>query len=198
MPGWKQGESPAEAGATALEHVATFFIFIQRLQAKYRKVTWFAGAIAKMKAMRAHAHGFAELMLVHVANDKAPDHTACWTAFSDLLDDGAIGSADWASKKKKQSASSAAVYDIAEFNNFTGSAAMQSPAPHIAHQFTAAKVKASNFLVEYEPLGPVKPISAVFKGKGKALAKRKHDEIDDKDEEEMDDGDSDGSCSGSQ
>ena len=23
------------------EHVATFFIFIQRLQAKYRKVTWF-------------------------------------------------------------------------------------------------------------------------------------------------------------
>ena len=28
------------------EHVATFFIFMQRLQAKYRKVTWFAENVA--------------------------------------------------------------------------------------------------------------------------------------------------------
>ena len=28
------------------EHAATFFIFIQRLQAKYRKGTWFAGNVA--------------------------------------------------------------------------------------------------------------------------------------------------------
>jgi len=27
------------------EHVATFFIVIQRLRAKYRKVTWFAGNV---------------------------------------------------------------------------------------------------------------------------------------------------------
>ena len=123
-----------------------------------------------------------------------PDHIACWTAFSGLLDDDAIDSADWASKKKKQLASSAAVYDIAEFGNFTGSAAMQSPAPNVAYQLAAAKVKAPDLLIEYEPLGPVKPISAAFKGKGKALAKREHDEIDedkDKDEEEMDGSDSD-------
>ena len=28
------------------EHIATFFIFIRRLQAKYRKVTWFAENVA--------------------------------------------------------------------------------------------------------------------------------------------------------
>ena len=151
-------------------------------------------AIAKMKAMRAHAHGFAELMLEQAANDKAPDHIACWTAFSGLLDDDAINSADWAGKKNKKPASSHAVYDIAMFSEFTGSAAMHSPAPHVAYQLTAANAKASELLIEYEPLGSVKPISAAFKGKGKALAKRKHGEIDeekDKDEEEMDGSDSD-------
>ena len=57
---------------------------------------------------------------------------------------------------------------------------MQSPAPapDVAYQLTAAKVKAPDLLIEYEPLGPVKPISAAFKGKGKAPAKRKHGEID--------------------
>ena len=34
-------------------------------------------AVAKMKAMRQHAHGFAELMLPHAKNDNAPDHIAC-------------------------------------------------------------------------------------------------------------------------
>ena len=80
------------------------------------------------------------------------------------------------------------------FSEFTGSATM--------HQLTATKAKAPELLIEYEPLGAVKPISAAFKkGKGKAPAKRKHDEIEEdkeKDEEEMDGSDSDGSGSGSQ
>ena len=102
--------------------------------------------MAKMKAMRAHAYGFAELMLPHVASDKAPDHIACWTAFSGLLDGGAIGSADWAAKKKP-SASSVAVYDIAMFDQFTGSATMNSPAPNVAYHLTAAKAKAPELLL---------------------------------------------------
>ena len=160
-------------------------------------------AIAQTKQMRAHAHGFVELVLEQAANDKAPGKASCWTAFSGLHDDGAIDSADWAAgKKKKQSASSHSVYDIATFSEFTGSATMHSPSPHVAYQPTAAKVKAPELLIEHGPLGAVRPISAAFKkGKGKAPAKRKHDEIDedkDKDEEEMDGSDSDGSGSGSQ
>ena len=111
---------------------------------------------------------------------------------------------DWAGNKKKKSASSHAVYNIAMFSEFTGSAAMHSPALHIAYQLTAAKVKASELLIEYELLGPIRPISAAFKGKGKAPAnakKRKRDDIDDdndNDEEDMDDrSDGDGSGSGS-
>ena len=90
-------------------------------------------AIAKTKAMRAHAHGFAELMLEHAASDKAPGHIACWTAFSGLLDDGPIGSMVWAGGKKKKPASSHSVYDIAMFNEFAGSATMHSPTPHVAY-----------------------------------------------------------------
>ena len=123
-----------------------------------------SSAIAKMKAMRAHAHGFAELMLPHVASEKAPDHIACWTAFSRLLDHDAINGADWANKKKKPSASSAAVYNIAEFDTFTGSGTMNSPAPNIAYHLTAAKAKVPQLLVDYELLGPVEPIKAAFKG----------------------------------
>ena len=148
-----------------------------------------SNAIAKMKAMRAHTHGFAELMLPHVASDEAPDHIACWTSFSGLLDNDAIGSANWAAKKKKPSASLAAVCNIAKFDQFTSSAMMNSPAPDVAYHLTAAKAKAPEILIDYEPLGPVTPIKAAFKGKGKGSAKRKHVEIDedkDKDEEEMD------------
>ena len=61
-----------------------------------------ADAIAKMKAMRQHAHGFAELMLPHAAADKAPDHIACWAAFSGLLDDDAIKVPTGTRKKKKR------------------------------------------------------------------------------------------------
>ena len=80
------------------------------------------------------------------------------------------------------------------FNEFTGSATVHSPAPHVAYQPPAAKVKAPELLIGYEPLGAVKPISAAFKGKGKATTKRKHVEIDedkDKDEEEIDGSDID-------
>ena len=138
-----------------------------------------SNATAKMKAMRAHAHGFAELILPHVASDKAPDQIACWTAFSGLLDNDAIGSVDWVAKKKKPSASSAAVYDIAMFDQFTGSATMNSPAPNVAYHLTGLNVKAPQLLIDYEPLGPVKPIKTAFKGKGKGPMKRKHDEIND-------------------
>ena len=68
-----------------------------------------SNAIAEMKAMRARAHVFPELMLEYVAADQAPDKTSCWTAFSGLLDDAAMTSHDWAKKEKQPSASSAAV-----------------------------------------------------------------------------------------
>ena len=160
-------------------------------------------AIAKMKAMCQYAHGFAELMLPHVAANKAPDHIACWAAFSGLLYDDAIDSADWANKKMKPSASSAAVYDIAEFGKFAGSATMNSPAPNIPHNLTVAKAKASELPADYEPLDPVEPIKVTYKGKGKGPAKkRKRGDIDDdedNDEEEidgsdMDDDDEGGAC----
>ena len=80
------------------------------------KETTTSGAIAEMTAMRAHAHQFAELMLEYAANDDAPDKTAYWNAFSGLLDDDAINIADWAGKKKKPSATSHSVYDIAELD----------------------------------------------------------------------------------
>ena len=160
-------------------------------------------AIAKIKAMRQHEHGFAELMLPHVAGNKAPDHNACWAAFSGLLDDDAIESADWAAKKKKPSASSAAVYDIAEFDTSTASVTMNSPAQNVPYNLTVAKAKAPKLPADYEPLDPVEPVKATFKGKGKGAANaKKHtrdDRDDDNDNDEDDDGsDSDGSGSGSQ
>ena len=51
-------------------------------------------------------------MLEYAAADQAPDKTSCWTAFSGLLGDDAVDSADWADrKKKKPSASSHSVYN---------------------------------------------------------------------------------------
>ena len=43
------------------EHVATFFIFIRRLQAKYRKVTWFAENAACPEFVEAMKALFPEL-----------------------------------------------------------------------------------------------------------------------------------------
>ena len=146
-------------------------------------------------------------VLDQVAADEAIDKTSCWTAFSGLLDDAKIKkSADWGERRKRQaSASSAAVYNIDEFNTSTGSVTMNSPAPNVAYHLTVAKVKASELPTDYEPFGPVEPIKVTFKGKGKGPAnakKRKRDDIDDdndNDEEDMDDGsDGDGSGSGSQ
>ena len=71
---------------------------------------------------------------------------------------------------------------------------MNSPAPNVAYHLTVAKAKAPELSIDYEPLGPVGPIKAAFKGKGKALMKRKHGDIDDdkdNDEEEMDGSDMD-------
>ena len=131
--------------------------------------------------------------LPHAAAENAPDHIACWAAFSGLLDEAAINEA--LDKKKSKSASSAAVCNIDQFNTPTASGTMNSPAPNVAYNLTVAKVKASELPTDYEPLGPVGPIKATFKGKGKApMKKRKHGDIDDvkdNDEEEMDGSDMD-------
>ena len=41
------------------------------------------------------------------------------------------------------------------FSEFAGSAAIRSPAPHVAYQLTAAEIKAPKLPIEYEPLGPM-------------------------------------------
>ena len=153
-----------------------------------------------MQAMRQHAHTFAAGMLDHIAADEAPDKISCWTAFSGLLDEDVINKADWGGRKvKNPSASSAAIYNIDQFNQSTGSATMNSPAPNVAYNLTVAKVKASERPADYEPLEPVEPAKVTYKGKGKAPAnakKRARDddgdrdgEDDDDDDEEMDDDD---------
>ena len=73
---------------------------------------------------------------------------------------------------------------------------MNSPAPNVAYHLTAAKAKAPELPIDYEPLGPVEPIK---RPRSRARArkgpmKRKHGDIDedkDKDEEEMDGSDMD-------
>ena len=98
-----------------------------------------SNAIAKMKAMCQHAHAFAEGILDQVADDEDFDKTSCWTAFSGLLDDTKIKSADWADRRKRQaSGSSKAVYNIDEFNTSTSSVTMNSPAPNVAYNLTVA------------------------------------------------------------
>ena len=147
-------------------------------------------AIAKMKTMRQHAHGFAELMLPHAVREQAPDHFSCWAQFSGLLDDDQIKEAF--GKPKSKSASSATVYNIDEFNSFAGPAAMNSPAPNVAYNLTVAKVKASERPADYEPLEPVEPAKVTYKGKGKAPAnakKRARDDDGDRDGEDDDDDD---------
>ena len=95
---------------------------------------------------------------------------------------------------KKPSNSSAAVYDITEFDKFTNPATMNSPAPNAAFNLTVAKAKAPELPADYEPLDPVDPIKVTFKGKGKGpviAKKRKRDDgDDDNDNDEDDDGSS--------
>ena len=151
-----------------------------------------AEAIGKMKAMRQHAHGFAELMLPYAVREQAPDHFSCWASFSGLLDDAQIKEAF--DKPKSKSASSAAVYNIDEFNSFAGPAAMNSPAPNVPYNLTVAKVKASERPADYEALEPVDPAKATFMGKGKGAAKKRardDDGDDDGDDDDDDDEDMD-------
>ena len=78
-----------------------------------------------MKAMRQHAHAFAEGMLEHIAADEAPDKTSCWTACSGLLDDAKTKGSGWSKKEKQPPASSAAVYNTDEFHTPTSSPALR-------------------------------------------------------------------------
>ena len=80
---------------------------------------------------------------------KLPTRPRAGTHLGGLLDDDAINDADWGEREKKpQSTSSRAVYDIAHFDQVTGSATMNSPAPHVAYLLTAAKAKASELVVD--------------------------------------------------
>ena len=110
-------------------------------------------------------------MLPYAVREQAPDHFSCWASFSGLLDDTQIQEAF--DKPKSKSASSAAVYNIDEFNSFAGPAAMNSPAPNVPYNLTVAKVKASEPPADYEPLDPVAPIKVKFKGNGKGPAKKR-------------------------
>ena len=110
-----------------------------------------------------------------------------------------INKADWGDRKvKNPSASSAAIYNIDQFNQSTGSATMNSPAPNVPYNLTVAKVKASERPADYEALEPVEPAKATFsKGKGAAKKRARDDdgdrdgEDDDDDDEEMDINDDD-------
>ena len=150
-------------------------------------------AIAKMTAMRQHAHAHAELMLDLYVRDQAPDKHTVWNAFSGLLDDKAVNDAEWGGKPIKSiSSSSREIYDISTFNSITGSASIASPAANHAYHLTAAKVKQSELPLDYEPLPAV--TIAQFKGKAPATSKKRaHGEIDGEEdfivEEEEEDGD---------
>ena len=127
-----QLHKPMDLGNQKLSTAARAANDMAHAHAKQLRVTKevTADAIAKMKAMRQHAHGFAEQMLPHVAANQAPDHNACWTHFSGLLDNDVIKGADWGENKVKMpSNSSAAVYNIDQYLTSTGSVAMNSPAP---------------------------------------------------------------------
>ena len=111
--------------------------------------------IAKMNAMRGHAHQFAELMLAKYVEGEAPDKITAWNAFSGLLTDEKISEAFGDGKTKKAiSSSSQSIYDVSGFNSITSSIA--SPALKQPYQLTAAKVKQSSWegLGDYEPLAP--------------------------------------------
>ena len=109
------------------------------------------------------------------------------TSFSGLLDDDAIK--ETLDKPKKTSSSSAAVYDISEFEKFAGPATMNSPVPNVVFNLTVAKAKASALPADYEPREPVDPIKVTFQGKGKGPSnakKRKRDNGGDAPDEDED------------
>ena len=177
-------EAADEANGVTRDHA-------RALRAKDENVN---DAIAKMNAMRNHAHQFAELMLSKYVEDEAPDKTTVWNAFSGLLDEKRINEADWGDKKKKQiSSSSQSIYDVSGFNSITSSIA--SPALKQPYHLTAAKVKQSSWagLGEYEPLPPVSTAPYNNMTAPATSKKRVHGDIggedDLMDEDEQDDDD---------
>jgi hypothetical protein len=136
-------------------------------------------AIAKMNAMRGHAHQFAELMLAKYVEGEAPDKITAWNAFSGLLTDEAISEAFGDGKTAKAiSSSSQSIYDVSGFNSITSSIA--SPALKQPYHLTAAKVKQSSWagLGDYEPLPPVSIASYNNMTAPATSKKRVHSEID--------------------
>ena len=151
-------------------------------------------AIAKMNAMRGHAHQFAELMLAKYVEGEAPDKITAWNAFSGLLTDEKISEAFGEGKTKKAiSSSSQSMYDVSGFNSITSSIA--SPALKQPYHLTAAKVKQSSWagLGEYEPLPPVSTAPYNKMTAPATSKKRAHGEIGGEDdfmeEDEPDDDD---------
>ena len=176
-------EAAAEANGVTRDHA-------REIRTKDENVN---AAIAKMNAMRGHAHQFAELMLAKYVEGEAPDKITAWNAFSGLLTDEKISEAFGDGKPKAISSSSQSMYDVSGFNSITSSIA--SPALKQPYHLTAAKVKQSSWagLGEYEALPPV-TIAPYNNMKAPATSKKRaHGEIggdedlDDEDEEEDDD-----------
>ena len=90
-----------------------------------------------------------------------------------------------------RSSSSRLIYDVSEFNSITSSASIASPALKQPYHLTAAKVKQSDRLVDYEPLPPV-TIAPYNNMKAPATSKKRaHDQIDDGDEDRTDEDEED-------
>ena len=101
-------------------------------------------AIAKINENRGHAEGFAEKMLEKATDGLAPDLATTWAAFSGVLTQAAIDTADWkkgegATKKKVPEPRSVNVFNI---NAFQGAETTAPPTPiqHTVLQLTDAKV----------------------------------------------------------
>ena len=94
-----------------------------------------------------------EGILEHIAADEEIGKPTAWTAFSGLLDDAKIKGADLQRKEKMKSESSAAVYNTDQFDTFTASGTMNSPASNAPYNLTVAKAKAPELPTDYEPLG---------------------------------------------
>ena len=101
-------------------------------------------AIAKMNEMRGYAECFAETMLEKATGGLSPDLTTTWAAFSGVLTQATIDTADWkktegATKKKVPGPRSVNVFNI---DAFQGAVAKAPPTPiqHAVFQLTDVKV----------------------------------------------------------
>ena len=81
-----------------------------------------AAAIAKINEIRGHAEGFAENMLKKATDGLAPNLTTTWAAFSGVLTQATIDTADW---KKTEGATknraNSAIFKVRDFACFCGS-----------------------------------------------------------------------------